>query len=134
MKLTQIDVTGLVCALLTTLFLCQLSGPVRAAPGSEPASRQSSTFAKNAPMPAWALPLAAISETTRTDPLVYRLIEYQVQLGAETGMLANLALQVNERAALYWGGYPMNAPFWLSDDQSLLYTGTGDYFSTTDLT
>ncbi|MET3106807.1 TonB family protein [Oxalobacteraceae bacterium GrIS 2.11] len=100
MKLTQIDVTGLVCALLTTLFLCQLSGPVRAAPGSEPASRQSSTFAKNAPMPAWALPLAAISETTRTDPLVYRLIEYQVQLGAETGMLANLALQVNERAAL----------------------------------
>lgn len=34
----------------------------------------------------------------------------------------------------YWGGYPMNAPFWLSDDQSLLYTGAGDYFSTTDLT
>jgi len=34
----------------------------------------------------------------------------------------------------YWGGYPMNAPFWLSSDQSLLYTSAGDYFSTSNLT
>jgi len=33
----------------------------------------------------------------------------------------------------YWGAYGMNGPFWLSVDQSLLYSSTGDYFSTADL-
>jgi hypothetical protein len=34
----------------------------------------------------------------------------------------------------YWGDYGMSAPFWLSGDQSLLFTGSGTYFNTSDLT
>lgn len=34
----------------------------------------------------------------------------------------------------YWGDYAMNAPFWLSRDQSMLFTGSGTYFRTADLT
>jgi len=33
----------------------------------------------------------------------------------------------------YWGDYPMYDPFWLSADQSLLFTATGTYFKTADL-
>lgn len=36
--------------------------------------------------------------------------------------------------APYWGDYPMVAPLYLSDDQSLLFTSAGTYFSTADLT
>jgi hypothetical protein len=35
--------------------------------------------------------------------------------------------------APYWGDYPMFAPFWLSGDQSLLFTAAGNYFSTSNL-
>jgi hypothetical protein len=33
----------------------------------------------------------------------------------------------------YWGNYPMSAPFWLTGDQSLLFTSSGNYFNTADL-
>jgi hypothetical protein len=36
--------------------------------------------------------------------------------------------------APYWGEYSMFAPFWLSGDQSLLFTAAGTYFSTSNLT
>jgi len=35
--------------------------------------------------------------------------------------------------APYWGDYAMMAPFWLSGDQSLLFTSAGTYFATSDL-
>lgn len=34
----------------------------------------------------------------------------------------------------YWGDYAMGAPFWLSADQTLLFTSAGSYFRTSDLT
>lgn len=34
----------------------------------------------------------------------------------------------------YHGDYPMSSPFWLSADQSLLFTASGTYFKTSDLT
>lgn len=34
----------------------------------------------------------------------------------------------------YWGNYSMSAPFWLSGDQGLLFTSSGTYFKTADLT
>lgn len=34
----------------------------------------------------------------------------------------------------YWGDYAMDAPFWLSADQTLLFTAAGTYFRTSDLT
>jgi hypothetical protein len=34
----------------------------------------------------------------------------------------------------YWGDYGMSDPFWLSADQSLLFTASGTYFKTADLT
>ncbi|MEY2875777.1 MAG: hypothetical protein RLZZ373_3148 [Pseudomonadota bacterium] len=34
----------------------------------------------------------------------------------------------------YWGDYAMGAPFWLSGDQTLLFTSAGTYFRTSDLT
>ena len=36
--------------------------------------------------------------------------------------------------APYWGDYAMFAPFWLSGDQSLLFTAAGTYFATSNLT
>jgi TPR repeat protein len=57
-------------------------------------------FSRNAPLPVWALPLAQIPETNRTDPVVVRLNEYQIQLGTETAILMNRAIQVNEKNAL----------------------------------
>lgn len=33
----------------------------------------------------------------------------------------------------YWGDYAMNAPLWLSSDESLLFTAAGTYFSTANL-
>jgi hypothetical protein len=33
----------------------------------------------------------------------------------------------------YWGNYPMGTPFWLSGDQSLLFTAAGTYFKTSDI-
>ncbi|MBV8806870.1 MAG: PKD domain-containing protein [Sinobacteraceae bacterium] len=35
--------------------------------------------------------------------------------------------------APYWGDYPMFAPFWLSGDQSLLFTAAGNYFQASNL-
>lgn len=35
--------------------------------------------------------------------------------------------------APYWGDYAMVAPFWLSGDQSLLFTAAGTYFQTSNL-
>jgi len=61
---------------------------------------QKNSFIRSAPLPAWALPLSPIPETSRTDPIVLRLSEYQIQLGAEPVMLLNQAMQVNERAVL----------------------------------
>ena len=34
----------------------------------------------------------------------------------------------------YWGDYAMQGPFWLSADQTLLFTAAGNYFRTSDLT
>ncbi|MDZ7857280.1 PKD domain-containing protein [Sphaerotilus sp.] len=34
----------------------------------------------------------------------------------------------------YWGDYAVGAPFWLSADQTLLFTSAGTYFRTSDLT
>jgi len=34
----------------------------------------------------------------------------------------------------YWGDFAMSAPLWLSDDQSRLFTASGTYFKTSDLT
>lgn len=33
----------------------------------------------------------------------------------------------------YWGDYAMNNPMWLSSDQALLFTASGNYFRTSDL-
>lgn len=34
----------------------------------------------------------------------------------------------------YWGTYPMGGPMWLSSDESLLFTASGTYFSTSGIT
>jgi hypothetical protein len=39
----------------------------------------------------------------------------------------------SETGSPYWGDYPMSNPFWLSGDQSLLFTSSGNYFRTSDL-
>lgn len=38
------------------------------------------------------------------------------------------------QASPYWGDYAAGVPFWLSADQTLLFTGAGTYFRTSDLT
>jgi TonB family protein len=64
------------------------------------ADSQKNSFIRNAPLPSWAIPFASIPDTVRTDPVVIRLSEFQIQLGAETSILKSAALQVNERNVL----------------------------------
>jgi hypothetical protein len=52
---------------------------------------------------------------------------YDIVLDPSTGNI------VSSGQAPYWGDYNMFAPFWLSGDQSLLFTAAGTYFSTSNL-
>jgi TPR repeat protein/transglutaminase-like putative cysteine protease len=98
---TKIKTLGkLVCWLLLYTFFQQCCFANPAGNAFDGAEVQKNSFSRSAPLPVWALPLAPIPETVRTDPVVVRLSESQVQLGAETGMLMNRAIQVNERNAL----------------------------------
>lgn|GEM_PF-1083469 len=48
--------------------------------------------------------------------------------------LDNTGALTGNKGSPYWGDYNMTAPLWLSSDQSLLFTGSGTYFNTADLT
>ncbi|MCG2583827.1 DUF3857 domain-containing protein [Massilia sp. TS11] len=79
-------------ALLCLLFL--LPPAWAAAPDPAP------NFARQAALPRWAELASEIPATTRTDPVVLRLAEIQVDLSGEPVVLVNRAIQVNSSAAL----------------------------------
>lgn len=58
------------------------------------------TFSRGAPLPKWAQTLADVPPTVRTDPVVTRLAEVQVRIGAVHSVLVNQAIQVNDPDAL----------------------------------
>lgn len=53
---------------------------------------------------------------------------YSVGLNSGTGLITG------STGSPYWGTYGMNAPLWLSSDESLLFTASGTYFSTSGIT
>ncbi|PRC94857.1 DUF3857 domain-containing protein [Solimicrobium silvestre] len=63
-------------------------------------SAQANGFDQNPLLPKWSHPLAEIPVTTRTDPVVIRLAETQIQLGESSDVLVNRVIQVNDRSAL----------------------------------
>lgn len=74
-----------------------------AAPGDIPVKEVqlgAETFARAAPLPAWALPLAEIPATTRREPVVLRLAETQLLASDGRGVLINRAIQVNDTSSL----------------------------------
>ncbi len=58
------------------------------------------SFRRGSPLPKWALPLAEVPPTHRTDVSVVRLSESQTWVGDNPATLVNRAVQINEKSAL----------------------------------
>lgn len=78
---------------LYLLLVAICLGP--AALAAEPAR-----YTRDLALPAWIAPLAAAAPATHKDPVVIRLAESQVFLGARTSLLVHRVVQVNEKASL----------------------------------
>ena len=89
------------CILAAWCLFC-LDVTAQAPQASKETSSKSpkASFSRNLPLPKWVQPLAEIPTTLRDAPVVTRLAETQIQLGKETSVLYNRAIQVNERSAL----------------------------------
>ena len=72
---------------------------VVAAPASKSPS-EAAGFTRNATLPKWAVALADIPRTERSDPLVLRLNETQALVGPTSSTLYNRAIQVNDSSEL----------------------------------
>ena len=53
---------------------------------------------------------------------------FSVALNSGTGQITSTT------GSPYWGNYAMNAPFWLSSDETLVFTASGTYFNTSGIT
>lgn len=90
-----------VCALfLATLWL---GAPPAIAAEAAPASSKTKTpahFIRNAPLPKWIVPLAAVPAVSQAAPVVVRLAEVQAWAGPNPAVLVNRAVQVNDKTRL----------------------------------
>jgi TPR repeat protein len=57
-------------------------------------------FFRNAPLPKWISPLAAIPAVTLSEPAIVRLAETQAWTGPNSAVLVNRAVQINDKARL----------------------------------
>ena len=53
---------------------------------------------------------------------------FSVALDSGTGQITGTT------GSPYWGSYAMNSPFWLSSDETLVFTASGTYFNTSGIT
>ena len=53
---------------------------------------------------------------------------FSVALNSGTGQITGTT------GSPYWGTYAMNSPFWLSSDETLVFTASGTYFNTSGIT
>lgn len=85
---------------LLLAFASSTSFAARPLAPKAPAADADPTFSRGAPLPKWVQTLAEVAPTERTDPVVTRLAEVQVKVGATPSLLVNQAIQINHPAAL----------------------------------